>query len=144
MIELSKDNGHPEAAVNVVGGQAKTTKPKQARFSTANNIATLVEEIRQAGLQLRGTDADTQQVTLPKVLQYLGARGLNTYEGVALGYLRVATRVKELKDAWDIVTVREDVIGPDGLFHKGVGRYVMLGKRKDLQQQSSLDLGGAA
>ncbi|WP_296946796.1 hypothetical protein [uncultured Massilia sp.] len=39
--------------------------------------------------------------------------------------------MKELKDAWDICTLSEDVLGPDGLLHKGVARYVLLGRRKD-------------
>ncbi|MBK4739216.1 hypothetical protein [Noviherbaspirillum pedocola] len=128
------------------GGQAKATKKKKLRYSGANVIKKVLREIDQKGLRLRSTASDTQLETLPKVLQHFGARGLSTYEGQAAGYLRIATRVKELKATWDIVTLREDVIGPDGLFHKNVGRYVLLGKRKDLppaQEQQPLDLGGA-
>jgi hypothetical protein len=36
--------------------------------------------------------------TLRMALQYRGARGLNTYEGTAAGYMRMATRIKELKE----------------------------------------------
>ena len=61
-----------------------------------------------------------------------------------MGYLRIATRVKELQETWEIQSLREDVVGPDGLFHKSVARYVLLGKRKDLPPaQQSLDLGAA-
>ena len=53
-------------------------------------------------------------------------------------------RIKELKETWEIASLREDVIGPDGLFHKQVARYVLIGKRKDLPPaQQSLDLEGA-
>lgn len=135
-----------EAGVSIAGGgHAAATKQKKARYCRANDINKVLREIQRESLQLRNTVGDTQLETLPKVLQYFGARGLNTYEGQAAGYLRVATRVKELKDTWDIVTLREDVIGPDGLFHKNVARYVLLGKRKDLppaQEQQPLDLGG--
>jgi hypothetical protein len=129
---------------SVVGGQAKATKQKKIRNSGTHHINKVVREIRLAGHQLKSTAGDTQLETLPKVLQYRGARGLNTYEGVAAGYLRIATRIKELKDTWEIVTHLEDVIGPDGLVHKGVARYVLLGKKKPAEPvQAELGLGDA-
>lgn len=139
-------NGSEDAAVDVAGGwRAEATKQQNKVYCDYDHIKNVVKEIQAAGLQLRGTSTDTQQVTLPKVLQYLGKRGLNTYEAVGLGYLRIATRIKELKDVWEIITLREDVIGPDSLYHKGVGRYVLIGKRKDLPpSQPSLDLEGTA
>jgi len=126
------------------GGQAPTTKQKKTYDCGADHIRYVVNEIQWAGLQLRSTAGDTQLTTLPKVLEYFGARGLSTYEGQAAGYLRIATRIKELKETWEIISLREDVIGPDGLFHKGVARYVLIGKRKDLPPaQEQLDLGAA-
>jgi hypothetical protein len=137
-------NASGEAGVHVAGGEAKATKQKSVRYSGTHSINKVVREIQRAGLQLRSTAADTQMETLPKVLQHRGALGLSTYEGVAAGYLRIATRIKELKETWEIASLREDVIGPDGLFHKGVARYVLIGKRKDLPPaQQSLDLGAA-
>jgi hypothetical protein len=126
------------------GGQAPATEQKKTRYCGKYHINKVIREIRDAGLQLRSTESDTQLVTLLKVLEHRGARGLSTYEGQAAGYLRIATRIKELKETWHIVTLREDVIGPDGLFHKGVGRYVLVSKRNNLPPvQQPLDLEGA-
>lgn len=102
----------------------------------AENITSVCEELRAAGVSLRAADGRTQRDTLRRALEYRGARGLNTYEGTAAGYMRMATRVKELKDTWDIHALREDVVGPDGLLHKGVARYVLLGRRQDLQDRT--------
>jgi hypothetical protein len=141
MSDRKKKNANGQAGVSVVGRQAKATKQKKAIYCGSNHIKKVVREIRRAGLQLRSTASDTQVETLPKVLQYFGTRGVSTYEGQALGYLRIATRIKELKETWEIASLREDVIGPDGLFHKSVARYVLIGKRKDLPPaQQSLDL----
>jgi hypothetical protein len=144
MITIKKSSGKPEACggVRAKDGKAKAPKQKRTRYCSTNSINKVVREIRKAGLQLRSTSGDTQLETLPKVLQYRGAKGLSTYEAVAAGYLRIATRVKELKETWEIHSLREDVVGPDGLFHKGVARYVLVGKRKNLPPaQQSLDLG---
>lgn len=144
MSNRKKKNASGQAGVSVVGGQAKATKQKKAIYCGAHHIKKKMQEIRRAGLQLRSTASDTQAETLPKVLQYFGSRGVNTFEGQAAGYLRIATRIKKLKEIWEIASLREDVIGPDGLFHKSVARYVLLGKRKDLPPaQQSLDLGTA-
>lgn len=116
---------------NVAGVQAKATAQKKSFNCDDHHINNIVKEIQAANLQLRSTDGDTQLATLPKVLQYLGNRGLNTYEGVALGYLRIATRIRDLKDdGWQIGSLREDVVGPDGMWHKGVGRYFLLSQFK--------------
>lgn len=146
MSDREMKNASGEAGVPVAGGEAKATKQKKLRYCGVHHINKVVREIQRAGLKLRSTAADTQLETLPKVLQYFGARGLSTYEGQAAGYLRIATRIKELKDTWEIHSLREDVIGPDGLFHKGVARYVLIGKRSDLpaeQEQQPLDLEAA-
>jgi len=101
------------------------------------NITSVCQELRTAGVELRAADGRTQLETLRRALEYRGARGLNTYEGTAAGYLRFATRIFDLKEQWDIYTLKEDVIGPDGLLHKGLARYVLLGRRKDLPRAPS-------
>ena len=144
MSNRKKKNASGQAGVSVAGLQAKATKQKKAIYCGAHHINKRMQEIRRAGLQLRSTASDTQAETLPKVLQYFGARGINTYEGQAAGYLRIATRVKELQNIYEIASLREDVIGPDGLFHKGIARYVLIGKRKNLPPlQQPLNLGDA-
>jgi hypothetical protein len=128
----------------VDGGQAKTKQQKKTHNSGVYHINKVVKGIREAGLQLRSTSGDTQLATLPKVLQFRGEKGLSTYEAVAAGYLRIATRIKELKETWEIVTRLEDVVGPDGLFHKGVARYVLVGKkRKDESAQPQPEMEAA-
>lgn len=112
------------------GGEAKATKQRKRRLCGDDYIKDRVREVKEVGLQLHSADGATQLATLPRILQYFGPRGLNTYEGVALGYLRIATRIKELKEHWEIQTVREDVIGPDGLYHVGIARYILTGKKR--------------
>jgi hypothetical protein len=106
------------------------------------NITAVCEELAENGVALRNTSGATQLETLRRALEFRGPRGLNTYEGTAAGYLRLATRIKELKDVYDICKFREDVRGPDGLLHKGVARYVLLGRRQDLQQAAQATLPG--
>jgi hypothetical protein len=125
----------------VAPGKGKATS-KYNQIKCTNDIAKVVRDLRANGLALHNASGDTQLSTLPKALQYLGPRGMSTYEGVAAGYLRIATRVKELKANWDILTLRESYIGPDGLYHQGVARYVLTGRRRDIgDSQGSLDLG---
>jgi hypothetical protein len=110
---------------------------------SADDIAKVVRDLQANGLALKGPSGVTQLSTLPKALKHRGPRGLSTYEGVAAGYLRIATRVKELKSTWEILTLRESYVGPDGLYHQGVARYVLIGRRADqVNPQGTLDLGG--
>lgn len=103
-------------------------------------IAKLRREVRRAGLFLRDTTGRSQRETLLGVLQYLGGRGLNTLEGVGLGFYRIATRVQELQEAgYSIDSCPERVEGPDGLVHCRIARYVLCGRRPDAQ--GKLDLG---
>jgi hypothetical protein len=119
-------------------------KSRLVKQITAKHIRKVCHEIAENGLALRNTTGKTQHATLPKVLAYFGPRGLNTYEGTAAGYARLATRIKELKESWEIHTLRENVVGPDGLYHANVGRYVLIGRRADCSNaQGSLDLGAA-
>jgi hypothetical protein len=125
---------------DVAGGQAKATVQKSALNCNDDHISKLVQEIAEVGLRLRSSSGNTQLATLPKVLRYLGPRGANTYELVALGYLRAATRIKDLEDEYEIASLREDVFGPDRLLHKGVARYVLIGKRCQKAKQAQLEL----
>ncbi|MFS2015023.1 hypothetical protein ACEN88_00410 [Massilia sp. CT11-108] len=118
------------AHVDQAGG-LKSTKQTAVFNCSPQNITAVCEELARNGVALLGTSGTTQRETLRRALEFRGARGLNTYEGTAAGYMRLATRVKELKDAWDIYTLSEDVLGPDGLLHRGVARYVLMGRRKD-------------
>ena len=107
------------------------------------HISKLRRELEANGLALRDTTGSTQCQTLLRVLQYLGARGMNTPEGVGCGFYRIATRVHEMEAAgWLIASCRESIVGADGLPHIGIARYILIGKRSDVQDvQSSLDLG---
>lgn len=88
----------------------------------------LRSEIHAAGLSLKSSSGDAQLEKLPKLLEYLGGRGLGTIEGEALGYRRIATRIKDLKQrGFQIHTAREGVISDDGLPHHGMARYHLLG-----------------
>lgn len=108
------------------------------------HISKLRLELEANGLALRDTTGHTQCQTLLRVLQYLGDRGINTPEGVGCGFYRIATRVQELEAAgWLIASCREAIVGADGLSHIGIARYILIGKRDEVQsQQGSLDLGG--
>ena len=129
--------GNATGQGGVYSAQADQLAPMQKVVDCgAENITSVCEELREAGVALRAADGRTQRDTLRRALEYRGARGLNTYEGTAAGYMRMATRIKELKDTWDIHALREDVVGPDGLVHKGVARYVLLGRRQDLQARA--------
>ena len=144
MPNLEKQNASTEGGASIAKlgggdkGQSKTLR------CGSDHINKKLEEIRLAGLRLRSTSGDTQLATLPKVLAYFGAAGANTYELTAMGYCRAATRIKELKEIYVIDSVRENVIGPDGMFHINVARYILKGKRKDMVPgQHPLDLGAA-
>lgn len=134
MSEPKKNKARRRAGPNVAGREAEATSHTRLLKCGAHHISKLVRELRQNGVGLRSTAADAQTITLLKALQYLGPRGLNTYEGTAAGYARLATRIQELEaDGWLIASQRENVIGPDFLFHRGIARYVLLGRRDDVQ-----------
>ena len=122
----------------VAPGKGKATS-RCSQIKCTNSIAKVVRDLKVSGVALKNASGSTQLETLPKALAYLGPRGMSTYEGVAAGYLRIATRVKELKAAWDILTLRESYVGPDGLFHTGVARYVLIGRRIDSLAQGAFD-----
>lgn len=139
----NKQNAPEGACVDQAGGLKSTGKGK-VFYCGSQNITAVCRELAENGVGLQNASGSTQLETLPRALQYRGARGLNTYEGTAAGYLRIATRIKELKDTWDIYTLTEDVTGPDGLLHRGIARYILRGRRKDMPPaQGSLGLGDA-
>jgi hypothetical protein len=135
-MNANKNTSGKGGAKSGQAGERRSEK-KNVALCGVEHITQLCAELAKAGLALKNTDGDTQISTLEKVLQYLGSRGLSTYEGTAAGYLRLATRVKELKQRWNIYTLREDVIGPDGLFHKRVARYVLIGRRIEASNGSA-------
>ena len=97
-----------------------------------NHITKLIQELESNGLTLASTGTATQCATLIRTLKYLGGRGINTFEATAAGYVRLASRVHDLDAAgWLIASWRESVIGPDGLFHHGVARYILMGRKSD-------------
>lgn len=107
------------------------------------HISILRRRLNAAGLSLGSTKTESQLTTLLKTLQHLGETGLNTPEGVGIGFARIATRVFDLEQrGWRIDTLREDVITADGLKHSGIARYIWRGRRTDfIDAQGSLDLG---
>lgn len=143
MPKCSDENAATAGGAHVDQGCGPETKEqkKKVLICDASDISNFVSEIASVGLQLRSAGGNTQLATLPKVLEYLGARGANTQQLFALGYLRAATRIKDLEDRYVIASLREDVVGQDGLLHKGVARYVLMGLRKDLlPSQGELEL----
>lgn len=62
----------------------------------SENITSVCEELRAAGVSLRAADGRTQRETLLRALQHRGSRGLNSYEGMAAGYMRIATMPQKL------------------------------------------------
>jgi hypothetical protein len=144
-MTFRKDKARGEAgSKNVAGREAKATK-KNILKCGAHHISNVKKQLREYGVALRSTYTDTQKTTLLRALKLRGKAGLNTYEGTAAGYARLATRVFELQvDGWRIDSIAEDVIGPDGLYHKNIARYVLRGKRADAQDpQLTLGLEGA-
>lgn len=103
----------------------------------------LRRELQEKSLALSSSSGQSQRDTLLRILQYLGPRGLNTPEGVGLGFYRIATRIQELEErGWAIASLRETLVGADGYKHTGIARYVLKGRaRRQENPQRSLDLG---
>lgn len=121
-----------DAQVDQAGRLGATGQSKVFDCSS-DHISNLVQELRDNGLALASTSGQAQTATLRRALAYLGPRGLGTYEGAAAGYPRLAARINDLRSAgWCIVSRRENVIGPDGLLHEQVARYILVSK--DAQQ----------
>lgn len=129
VADRRNDNATGQGGVGIAGGQAKAMGQNKVLNCNAEHITRLVKELHDHGVGLRNSSGETQLSTLPKALAYLGDRGLNTYEGTGAGYARIATRIQDLEaDGWIIESRRENVIGPDSLFHRGVARYILVGR----------------
>ena len=139
-MDQKNQSPHVEGLVSrKLGGGV--TQQRKILHCSYKHIKSILNELSRAGLALSGVNTLTQRAVLLKTLQYLGPRGLNTYEGTAAGYARLATRIQELEEDWVIASQRETVIGPDGLVHPGVARYVLVGLRMDaINPQGALDL----
>lgn len=145
MLKTKNKNGRSKAAIDPIPKLAGGGKGEKSQVfnCSSKSIRNLITELHNNGLALASTTTDNQCITLGRVLKYLGDRGLNTYEGTAAGYARLATRIKELKEnGWVIESRSEDLIGPDGLFHPRVARYVFVGKSSDAAVQLPLELAG--
>ncbi|KIF80711.1 hypothetical protein [Noviherbaspirillum autotrophicum] len=140
-MTLKNNNARNEAGADVTELGGGVTQQRKILHCSYKHIKSILNELSRAGLALSGVNTLTQRAVLLKTLQYLGPRGLNTYEGTAAGYARLATRIQELEEDWIIASQRETVIGPDGLVHPGIARYVLVGLRKDaINPQGALDL----
>lgn len=138
-----KQNASGKGGANVdQAGRLRTTKKNKVFRCGVQHISKLRQELQGQGLTLRDTTGATQCQTLLRVLQYLGERGLNTPEGVGIGFYRIATRVQELEaEGWLIASRREQLVGADGLAHIGIARYALIGRRADyFDPQGSLSL----
>jgi hypothetical protein len=115
---------------------------KKKLYCGVKHTADIRRELQRAGLALRSTSGATQRTMLLRVLQHLGARGINTPEAVDCGYCRVASRIQELEaDGWQIASLRESIIGADGLPRIGIARYVLLGRQAAPAAGPQFDLG---
>lgn len=100
-------------------------------------------EIEAAGLGLTDASATTQRQALLLILIYRGSKGINTIEGNACGFLRIATRIQELEDeGYTIASIKETARTSDGLIHRGIARYILMNQSAKEDPQGELDLGG--
>lgn len=142
-MKKSKNKNAPnkrDAHFTKLAGGVKTQK-KVFRCGVQHTSKFRIE-VENAGLGLSEVSTETQCQTLLRVLQFVGSRGINTLEGVACGFMRIATRIQELEaEGHRILSIRERVIGADGLIHSGVARYVLSCLAIKDNPQGSLDLG---
>jgi hypothetical protein len=117
-------------------------KPKEKAFRCGvQHTSKLRLELENMGLGLSDTSAKTQCHTLLRILEYRGSLGMNTLEGMACGFIRLATRIQELEElGYPIESRRESAIGADGLLHHGIARYVLLSDTPTPSPQASFDL----
>ena len=122
-----------------------TAFPKDAFLCDEKHISNFRNELAASGLRLQDASGQTQCDTLLRVLQHRGPKGINTPEGVGCGFYRIATRIQELEErGWVISSLRERIIGSDGLAHRGIARYCLIGRMAERQPaQASFDLGAA-
>jgi hypothetical protein len=144
MMRKRKQNAPKHGGVRftkLAGGVKKQTIKKFV--CGVQHTSKLRRELEAAGLGLKDANGLTQRQTLLMALEYLGNRGMNTLEGIACGFLRITTRINELKlEGYNFDTIKESAIGADGLMHSGIARYIYKGRKPHDDPQKSLDLGG--
>lgn len=143
MSKRRKNKTRTDAGLNVeLSRPAQSTELSGNSVCDADHISKLIRDLYKNGVGLKSSSKISQRTTLLRALQFRGVLGLNTFEGTAAGYCRLATRIHELQGAgWDIVSLRETVVGPDNLIHKKIARYVLIGM-KCAPPQLPLPLGG--
>jgi hypothetical protein len=141
-----KPNGSDRGAIRYtqLRGKVKAKNEKIFRCGVQHTSKFRLT-IEAAGLGLDNPSATTQCACLLRILQHRGAAGINTLEGVACGFLRIATRIQELQaDGHHIIAVPETVISADGLVHRRIARYILLKDAPNESPQGCLDLEMAA
>lgn len=132
-------SGKGGGAFTKLGGGQNDGKEKIC--DSVKHTSDIRRELQRAGLGLRNAHGVTQRAMLLRVLQYLGARGINTTEAVGCGYHRVATRIQELEaEGWKIEAQCQAIVGADGLSRVEIARYVL--RRRPVPTQ--INLGGEA
>lgn len=142
-MNRKKQNAIVKGGAQVTQRAGRVKGKKKEFLCGVKHTSNLRRELQEQGLALSSTSGQSQRDTLLPILQYLGARGLNTPEGVGLGFYRIATRIQELEErGWSIASLRETLVGADGYKHTGIARYVLQGRaRHQDNPQRSLDLG---
>ena len=144
MIPTPNENAPRKKGAHFTNLAGDVNGKKKKFFCGVKHTSDIRREPQSCGLGLKDASGGIQRATLLRVLQYLGPRGLNTPEAVGLGYYRIATRIHEMEaDGWLIDSLRENIVGADGLYHVGIARYVLKGRRAECANpQGSLDLRG--
>ncbi|MFZ6754512.1 hypothetical protein ACO0KY_14165 [Undibacterium sp. Dicai25W] len=142
MSDPTKQNASNEGGksfTKLAGGVKSET---QVLRCGVQHISRLRKELEANDLTLKSSSGESQLSTLLKVLIYLGERGLNTKEGEGLGYFRIATRIQDLEMLGHrFASIRESIIGVDGLQHRNIARYILISPSDLKSPQSELDLG---
>jgi len=139
---MRKKNIHIDENIPFTKLPGGVTKQKKILSCGVQHTSKFRLDIEAAGLALNDASAATQCQALLRILIYQGARGINTLEGVACGFLRIATRIQELEDDGHVIaSIKEHVKTADGLIHKGIARYVLVTQTMPKNQQGTLDLG---
>lgn len=140
-----KQNAPDFGGVPVTKLAGRVTSSSVAFVCDEKHISNFRNELAASGHRLKDTDGQTQCDTLLRVLQHVGARGINTPEGVDCGFYRIATRIQELEArGWVISSRRERIIRADGLEHGGIARYCLIGRKDECEpSQASFNLGDA-
>ncbi len=131
MSDTKKQNAPGKECVPITERAGRVIKDGKV-LCDVNHINSLTRELQVVGLWLRDASGASQCATLLLLLEYLGPRGLSTPEGHAIGYLRMASRCNDLRNAGhNVFAVRETVIGLDNIEHHGVCRYFLLAAAED-------------